>query len=82
MRKTVGVGRMRKVHGSTKNRGSRPSHHVDASGSVDRNVMQSLEKIGVLEKDEERGGRRITQSGQRDLDRKCPLWRRRSRFNR
>lgn len=81
MRKTVGVGRMRKVHGSTKNRGSRPSHHVDASGSVDRNVMQSLEKIGVLEKDEERGGRRITQSGQRDLDRKCHLWRRRSGFN-
>ncbi|MCJ1449677.1 40S ribosomal protein S19 [Mycoblastus sanguinarius] len=60
---------MRKVHGSTKNRGSRPSHHVDASGSVDRKVMQSLETIGVLEKDEEKGGRRITQSGQRDLDR-------------
>ncbi len=31
--------------------------------------MQSLEKIGVLEKDEEKGGRRITQAGQRDLDR-------------
>ena len=60
---------MRKVHGSTKNRGSRPSHHVDASGSVDRKVMQALEKIGVLEQDEDKGGRRITQSGQRDLDR-------------
>jgi len=59
---------MRKVHGSTKNRGSRPSHHVDASGSVDRKVMQSLEKIGVLVQDEEKGGRRITQAGQRDLD--------------
>ena len=70
LRKTVGVGRLRKVHGSTRNRGSRPSHHVDASGSVDRKVMQSLEKIGVLEQDEEKGGRRITQSGQRDLDRK------------
>lgn len=69
LRKTVGVGRLRKVHGSTRNRGSRPSHHVDASGSVDRKVMQSLEKIGVLEQDEEKGGRRITQSGQRDLDR-------------
>jgi len=69
MRKTVGVGRLRKVHGSVKNRGSRPSHHVDASGSVDRKVMQSLEQIGVLEKDEDKGGRRITQSGQRDLDR-------------
>jgi small subunit ribosomal protein S19e len=31
--------------------------------------MQALEKIGVLEKDEEKGGRRITQAGQRDLDR-------------
>merc|ERR1712225_168608 len=28
LRKTVGVGRLRKVHGSTRNRGSRPSHHV------------------------------------------------------
>jgi small subunit ribosomal protein S19e len=89
MRKTVGVGRLRKVHGcvsfgfgyhaagrntdlaysSTKNRGSRPSHHVDASGAVDRKVLQALEKIGVLEQDEDKGGRRITQSGQRDLDR-------------
>ncbi|KAL1602990.1 Protein component of the small (40S) ribosomal subunit [Nothophoma quercina] len=69
MRKTVGVGRLRKVHGSTKNRGSRPSHHVDASGSVDRKVLQALEKIGVVEIDEDKGGRRITQSGQRDLDR-------------
>ncbi|KAL8908372.1 MAG: hypothetical protein Q9171_005479 [Xanthocarpia ochracea] len=69
LRKTVGVGRLRKAHGSTKNRGSRPSHHVDASGSVDRNVMRSLEAIGVLEKDDDKGGRRITQSGQRDLDR-------------
>ncbi|KAI9816689.1 MAG: 40S ribosomal protein S19 [Thelocarpon impressellum] len=69
MRKTVGVGRLRKLHGSQKNRGARPSHHVDASGSVDRKVMQSLEKIGVLEHDEDKGGRRITQSGQRDLDR-------------
>ena len=69
MRKTVGVGRLRKVHGGVKNRGNRPSHHVDSSGSVDRKVCQSLEKIGVLETDDDKGGRRITQSGQRDLDR-------------
>merc|ERR1712137_599765 len=69
LRKTAGVGRLRKVHGSTRNRGSRPSHHVDASGIIDRKVMQALEKIGVLEQDEDKGGRRITQSGQRDLDR-------------
>jgi ribosomal protein S19E (S16A) len=32
--------------------------------------MQALEKIGVLEHDEDKGGRRITQAGRRDLDRK------------
>ena len=69
LRKKVGVGRLRKVHGSTKNRGSAPSHHVNGSGSVDRNILQSLVKIGVLAPDEENGGKRITQSGQRDLDR-------------
>ena len=31
--------------------------------------MQALENIGVLEKDEEKGGRRVTHAGQRDLDR-------------
>lgn len=55
--------------GSAKNRGTRPSRHVDASGSVDRKVVQALGKIGILEIDEEKGGRRITQAGQRDLDR-------------
>ncbi|KAL4927966.1 40S ribosomal eS19 domain-containing protein [Aspergillus undulatus] len=69
LRKTVGVGRLSKVHGSTKNRGARPAHHVNASRGVERKVLQSLEKIGVLEQDEDKGGRRITQSGQRDLDR-------------
>ncbi|KAI1326646.1 40S ribosomal protein S19 [Xylariaceae sp. FL0255] len=69
LRKTVGVGRLRKAHGTAKNRGVRPSKHIDASGSVDRKVLQALEKIGVVEQDEEKGGRRITQSGQRDLDR-------------
>ena len=36
--------------------------------------MKSLEKIGVLEQDEDKGGRRITQSGQRDLDRESFLF--------
>lgn len=68
LRKHVGVGHLQKLHGGSENRGVRPSHHRDASGSVERKVMQALEKIGVLEKDP-RGGRRISQDGQRDLDR-------------
>jgi small subunit ribosomal protein S19e len=68
-RRCVGTQHHTNLYSSTKNRGSRPSPHVDASGSVDRKVCQSLAKIGVLENDEDKGGRRITQSGQRDLDR-------------
>jgi small subunit ribosomal protein S19e len=35
---------------------------------VQRKICQSLEKIGVLEQSDN-GGRRISQDGQRDLDR-------------
>ena len=52
LRKSVGVGALRKVHGGRVNRGSRPSHHVNASGSVQRKVLQALEKVNVLEKDD------------------------------
>jgi small subunit ribosomal protein S19e len=68
IRKAVGVGALNKVHGGRVNRGMRPSHHAEGSGSVNRKVLQSLEKIGVLQKDK-KGGRKITQDGQRDLDR-------------
>lgn len=33
LRKHVGVGALRKLHGGAINRGNRPSHHADASGS-------------------------------------------------
>ena len=68
LRKDVGIGALTKLHGGAKRRGNRPSHHADSSASVQRKVCQSLEKIGVLEKSDN-GGRRITQDGQRDLDR-------------
>ncbi|KPV74591.1 uncharacterized protein RHOBADRAFT_45081 [Rhodotorula graminis WP1] len=69
LRKHVGVGALAKLHGGSVNRGQRPSHHADGSRSVERKVLQALEKIGVLEHDTARGGRRITVDGQRDLDR-------------
>ncbi|OZJ06056.1 40S ribosomal protein S19-B [Bifiguratus adelaidae] len=68
LRPSVGVGALKRVHGGRKNRGSRPSHHAVGSGSVDRKALQALEKINVLEKDT-KGGRKISQDGQRDLDR-------------
>jgi len=51
LRSGVGVGALKKNYGGRKNRGSRPSHHAIGSGSVARKVLQSLEKIKVLEKD-------------------------------
>ncbi|KAF9927051.1 40S ribosomal protein S19 [Linnemannia zychae] len=68
LRRSVGVGALKKLYGGTVNRGSRPSHHVNSSGSIARKVLQALEKINVLEADEN-GGRKITVDGQRDLDR-------------
>lgn len=68
MHKSVGIGALRKLHGGPQNRGHRPQRHTDASGSVQRKAIQGLEGIGVLEKDP-KGGRRISQDGQRDLDR-------------
>ena len=68
LRKEVGVGKLNKLYGNTKNRGVRPSKHIDASGSINRKVVQALEKIGVVEISP-RGGRKISENGQRDLDR-------------
>jgi small subunit ribosomal protein S19e len=68
LRKDVGIGALAKLHGGRNRRGNRPSHHHDASASVQRKICQSLEKIGVLEQTDN-GGRRISQDGQRDLDR-------------
>lgn len=68
LRKDVGIGALTKLHGGRSNRGNRPSHHANSSASVQRKICQSLEKIGVLEQSDN-GGRRISQDGQRDLDR-------------
>ncbi|PVV04436.1 hypothetical protein BB560_001063 [Smittium megazygosporum] len=64
----VGVGALAKVHGGRFRRGSKPSKHAKASTHVLRKSLQALEKIGILEKDNN-GGRKITSAGQRDLDR-------------
>lgn len=68
LRKGVGVGALKKVYGGAANRGSRPSRHANASGSVIRKALQALEKLKVLELDPN-GGRQITVQGQKDLDR-------------
>jgi small subunit ribosomal protein S19e len=68
LRPSVGVGALNKNYGGRRNRGTRPHKSCLASGSINRKVLQSLEKLKVLEADPD-GGRRITQEGQQDLDR-------------
>ena len=62
LRKHVGVGALAKLYGTAKRRGVRPAHHHDSSTGVQRNVVQALEKIGVLESAPD-GGRKISQDG-------------------
>ncbi|KJE91018.1 ribosomal protein S19 [Capsaspora owczarzaki ATCC 30864] len=64
----LGVGALRVQFGGKKRRGAKPPHAHLASGSVIRSAVQQLEKLKVVEKDAE-GGRRISQTGQRDIDR-------------
>ncbi|KAH8108297.1 ribosomal protein S19e-domain-containing protein, partial [Phellopilus nigrolimitatus] len=67
LRKSIDISALSKLHGGRNRRGNRPSHHADASASVQCKVCLSLEKIGVLELSDN-GGRHISQDGQRDLD--------------
>jgi len=64
----LGVGDFRRIYGGAKNNGVAPSHFKKGSGAVARSVLKQLERLQVLEKDP-KGGRKMTFSGQRDLDR-------------
>ena len=69
LRGGVGIGYYRHVYGGGySSRGVMQYHHQKASGAIIRHVVKQLEAIGVVEKDP-KGGRRITQEGQRDIDR-------------
>lgn len=57
----IGVGRLRTWYGSRKNRGVKPEHHVDASGSIIRKAIQQLERAGYLKK--EKAGRSLSPKG-------------------
>jgi len=68
LRGGIGVGSFRKIYGGAKDRGSKPSHFATASGQVIRTALKVLQKLNVVTVDS-KGGRRLTSSGRRDLDR-------------
>ncbi|KAL9152393.1 hypothetical protein ABFS82_11G119200 [Erythranthe guttata] len=67
LRGGLGVGAFRRIYGGSKRNGSRPPHFGKSSGSVARHILQQLQNMNIVELDTS-GGRKITSSGQRDLD--------------
>ena len=68
LRPNTGVGAIRKIYGSAKNNGTRPSHFVKSSASVARKVLQSLQGMKLVDVSPG-GGRMLTSIGRRDMDR-------------
>jgi small subunit ribosomal protein S19e len=68
MESPVGVGKLRKWYGGRKNRGSKPERKVNAGGAIIRNVLQQLEKAGLIEKKKGTAGRSITAKGRSLVD--------------
>nr|GMD49865.1 40S ribosomal protein S19-1 [Ipomoea batatas] len=67
LRGGLGVGAFQRIYGSNKRNGSCPRHFCKSSGAIARHILQQLQTMSIIEVDP-RGGRRITSSGQRDLD--------------
>lgn len=49
LRPNTGVGALMKVYGGAQDRGTKPSRHVDGSGSVARSALKALQAIKVVE---------------------------------
>ncbi|CAD7694772.1 unnamed protein product [Ostreobium quekettii] len=66
----IGVGCFRRIYGGrTSRRGARPEKKAIASAGLIRHILIQLEKVGFVKKsDNEKGGRRLTAKGQRDMD--------------
>ncbi|HLC36387.1 MAG TPA: 30S ribosomal protein S19e [archaeon] len=63
----VGTQSLRTYYGGKKNRGTKPNKFRKSSGKLVRTCLQSLEKLGFLEK-EEKEGRKVSGKGQKYLN--------------
>ncbi len=62
----MGIHELQKVYGGKKNRGYKPERRSSASGAVIRNILQQLEKAGLVEKTSK--GRKASPKGVSLLD--------------
>jgi small subunit ribosomal protein S19e len=70
IRGPVGVQGLRKLFGTRKNRGSSPNKASFASGAVIRNIIQQLEKAGLVEPSTVEG-RVVSIQGKKFVDTVC-----------
>jgi small subunit ribosomal protein S19e len=62
------VGSLKTRYGSNARNGTMPAHFHSAGGKIIRTILQQLESVGLVEKDENKGGRHVTSKGQKQLD--------------
>eukprot|EP00798_Chlamydomonas_sp_ICE-L_P003324 gene3324-13355_t len=68
IRPNLGVGHFKTVFGGrTRRRGAAPERFCKAASGLIRHIFQTLETVGLMEKGAN-GGRKLTSSGQRDMD--------------
>jgi small subunit ribosomal protein S19e len=67
LKRAIGVSRLSAEYGGKRDRGSAPYHARPGSRSVTREIVQQLEKSGLLQPYKTRG-RRVTAAGQKLLD--------------
>lgn len=65
---SVGVERLRSYFGGKKRRGHKPAHFRKSSGNIIRKIVQQLEASGLVEKNSDKKGRKLTAQGRKLLD--------------
>ena len=65
---SVGVTRLRSYFGGKKRRGHKPAHFRKSSGSIIRKILQQLETAGLVEKNPNKIGRKLTPAGRKLMD--------------
>lgn len=66
---SVGVERLRSYFGGRKRRGHKPARFRKASGAIIRKILQQLEVAGLIEKNANKKGRKLSSQGRKLLDR-------------
>ncbi|KAF6004575.1 hypothetical protein CCYA_CCYA02G0541 [Cyanidiococcus yangmingshanensis] len=68
LRQNLGVGAYSRKYGGRKRNGPRPAHFATGSRAIIRYCLQELERLGLVARDDEVGGRVITRKGRQELD--------------